>query len=412
MKDPEIIVIGGGIGCLCCAGLLAKAGKRVLILEAHTKPGGAAHAFNKNGYKFESGPSLLSGIGSWPTTNPLGQILKLQGQEVELVKYQDWNVQVPEGIFTIGVGDKRFNEKIKAISGDKAIKEWEVFLKAIKPIAAAMATLFENWFKPNAYLEYPKGGSESIVNALLNGIYSFGGELKLNSRVDEIIIDKNKASAVKLQNGKILNAEYIVSNADIWNTIKLLPQEVAKRWKRERSKTPKCESFLHIHLGFNAEGLGNIPIHSIWVDDWKKGIRAERNVVVLSIPSVADPSMAPPNKHILHGYTPSNEPWEFWENLRSKDENYKDLKEERCSIFWKPLENLIPDIKERCEIKMFGTPLTHRRFLNTTNGSYGSALSAAEGLFPGNKTPIKNLFLCGASTFPGIGIPQLLPVGH
>ncbi len=122
MRNQEIIVIGSGIGGLCCAGLLAKAWEKVLILEAHTKPGGAAHAFNQNGYKFESGPSLWSGIGSWLTTNPSGQILKVLGQEVELVKYQDWNVQVPEGIFTIGVGDKRFNEKTKAISGDKAIK--------------------------------------------------------------------------------------------------------------------------------------------------------------------------------------------------------------------------------------------------------------------------------------------------
>ena len=64
MKDPEIIVIESGIGGLCCAGLLAKAGKKVLILEAHTKPGGAAHALKKNGFKFESGPSRWSGIGN------------------------------------------------------------------------------------------------------------------------------------------------------------------------------------------------------------------------------------------------------------------------------------------------------------------------------------------------------------
>ena len=80
MKEFDIIVIGSGIGGLCCAGLLAKAGKRALILEAHTKPGGDSHAFKRNGYKFQFGPSLWSGIGSWPTTNPLGQILKSLGQ--------------------------------------------------------------------------------------------------------------------------------------------------------------------------------------------------------------------------------------------------------------------------------------------------------------------------------------------
>ncbi len=177
--------------------------------------------------------------------------------------------------------------------------------------AAAMATLFKDWFKPNAYLKYPIGGSESIVNALLNGIYSFGRELRLNSIVDEIIIENNHARGVTLQTGERLTAEHIVSNADIWRTIEFLPQEVATTWKIKRSNTPKCESFLHIHLGFNADGLKNLPIHSIWVRDWGKGIRAERNVVVLSIPSVVDPSMAPQNKHILHVYTPANEPWEL-----------------------------------------------------------------------------------------------------
>ena len=487
MKNPEIIVIGSGIGGLCCGGLLAKAGKKVLILEAHSRPGGAAHGFEKNGYKFESGPSLWSGIGTWPTTNPLGQVLKALNQKVELIKYSDWNVQIPEGDYTIGVGDKRFLDQINSISGKNATKEWEQFIQVIKPIgaaanaipllslnqnketvfqlikrskgllsnlksfkylggafgnlvddnlkdpflrnwvellcflisglskdetnAAAMATLFDDWFKPNAYLEYPKGGSESIVKALLNGIYSFGGELRLNSKVCKIIIKSNKAIGIELKNGEKIFADHIVSNADIWNTIDLIPKEISKRWVEKRSKTPKCNSFLHLHLGFNADGLENIPLHSIWVNDWSKGITAERNVVVLSIPSALDPTMSPPNKHVLHGYTPANEPWEKWKNLKLGSKEYEDTKEERCSVFWQPIKKLIPDIHERIEIKMLGTPLTHQRFLNTKDGSYGPALSAAKGLFPGNKTPIRNLLLCGSSTFPGIGIPPVAASG-
>ena len=487
MENPEVIVIGSGIGGLCCAGLLAKAGKKVLILEAHTKPGGAAHGFERNGYKFESGPSLWSGIGTWPTNNPLGQVLKALNQKVELIKYQDWNVQIPEGNYTIGVGDQRFIHQINSISGDDAIKEWETFLQVIKPIgaaanaipllalnqnketifqilkrskkllkhiksfkylkgtfgnlvdnnlddkflrnwvdllcflisgltkdetnAAAMATLFDDWFKPNAYLEYPKGGSESIVKALLNGLYSFGGELRLNSKVNKIIVKKNRAIGIELKSGEKIFSNHIVSNADIWNTLELIPKEVAYKWRSERAQTPKCNSFLHIHLGFKAEGLKNIPLHSIWVDDWSKGITAERNVVVLSIPSALDTTMAPANKHILHGYTPANEPWDKWKNLEIGSKEYEKTKEERGSVFWEPIKNLIPDIEERIEIKMIGTPLTHQRFLNTTHGSYGPALSAAEGLFPGNKTPIKNLVLCGSSTFPGIGIPPVAASG-
>ena len=80
-------------------------------------------------------------------------------------------------------------------------------------------------------------------------------------------------------------------------------------------------------------------------------------------------------------------------------------------MFWRVLERRIPDIRDRCELIMEGTPLTHSHFLNVHQGSYGPALSAAEGLFPGVMTPLANFWLCGASTFPGIGIPPVAASG-
>ena len=80
-------------------------------------------------------------------------------------------------------------------------------------------------------------------------------------------------------------------------------------------------------------------------------------------------------------------------------------------MFWRVLERTIPDIRDRCDLVMEGTPLTHSHFLNVSEGSYGPALSAAKGLFPGVTTPLENLWLCGASTFPGIGIPPVAASG-
>ena len=154
-----------------------------------------------------------------------------------------------------------------------------------------------------------------------------------------------------------------------------------------------------------------MPIHAIHVDNWERGITAERNIAVFSIPSVLDKEMAPKGKHVLHGYTPANEPWEIWEKLDPNKSTYKDLKDERCSIFINALRKIIPDIEERIDIKLLGTPLSHKKFTNTSCGSYGPAISAAKGLFPGCKTPIKNLFACGTSTFPGIGIPAVSASG-
>ena len=44
-------------------------------------------------------------------------------------------------------------------------------------------------------------------------------------------------------------------------------------------------------------------MHHIWVGDWAKGVTAEQNVVLTSIPSVIDPSLAPENSHVIHAYT-------------------------------------------------------------------------------------------------------------
>ena len=487
MTDYQVIIVGSGIGGLCCGSLLALSGKKVLICEAHTQAGGVAHSFKKKGYTFESGPSLWSGINKWPTNNPLGQILKLIDEEVELIKYKEWQVLVPEGNFRLEVGEIPFKNQIKLMRGNKSVQEWESFISEIKPLSqiinkipllsfspesinfsdvlnltskflpnikllprinkgfgdlvdchledpflrnwvdllsflisgmpmhdtntAAMATLFNEWFEPNSYLEYPKGGSESIVKALINGLKKNGGELKLLSRVKAINFKNNLATGVTLENGSNYSCETVVLNTDVWSSKKLIPQSITKKWKKHLLNPDKCDSFLHIHLGFNGKGLNNLPIHTINVDKWERGITAERNITVFSIPSVLDKNMAPNGKHVLHGYTPANEPWEIWETLDPNGLSYKNLKEERCSIFLNALKKIIPDIEERIEIKMLGTPLTHRKFTNTYCGSYGPAISAEKSLFPGSKTPIKNLFACGASTFPGIGIPAVAASG-
>lgn len=73
--EADIIVIGSGVGGLCCGGLLARYGQDVLVLESHNIPGGAAHAFKMKGYHFDSGPSLFSGLSSrGPQANPLAQV--------------------------------------------------------------------------------------------------------------------------------------------------------------------------------------------------------------------------------------------------------------------------------------------------------------------------------------------------
>ena len=487
MNDFDVVIIGSGIGGLCCGALLSLQGKKVVICETHSQPGGVAHSFNRGGYKFESGPSLWSGLDSISNTSPLGQILYLLDEQIEVKRYKGWKVLAPEAEFDLEVGDLPFRTKVKELRGDEALNQWDNFIKAVSPLSriidkmpllttspdnlniqemlnlsikflpeikhannlrkgfgeiankfltdpflknwvdllsflisgmsmddtntAAMATLFNEWFNPEAYLEYPIGGSESVVNALIKGFKKNGGELLLSSKIKKINFIKEFATGVTLENNVKINSKFVVTNCDIWNKQSLFPNQLIGKFNTKTFNVDKCKSFLHIHLGFDATNIRDLPIHTIWVDKWEKGITADRNIAVFSIPSVLDPNMSPKGKHVLHGYTPANEPWEIWENLNPHSLEYKKLKEERCEIFMEPLRKIIPDIDKRIEIKMLGTPLTHKRFTNTHCGSYGPAISAKKSLFPGYKTPFKNVFSCGASTFPGIGIPAVAASG-
>ena len=169
---------------------------------------------------------------------------------------------------------------------------------------------------------------------------------------------------------------------------------------------------MHLHLGIAAEGLpADLACHYIVVNDWAKGIDAPQNLVLISIPSVLDPSLAPPGKHTLHIYTPGNEPYNLWQGMTRSSSAYAEQKQARSAVMWQALERVIPDILQRTTLALTGTPLTHERYLRRDQGTYGPAIEAGKALFPGPKTPLKGLLCCGDSTFPGIGLPAVAASG-
>ena len=72
---------------------------------------------------------------------PLGQILRLLDEDIELIKYKGWLVDLPEGNFNLEVGEQAFKKQIKILRGEKTVAEWESFLSAIKPLSKIISEI-------------------------------------------------------------------------------------------------------------------------------------------------------------------------------------------------------------------------------------------------------------------------------
>jgi phytoene dehydrogenase-like protein len=90
-----------------------------------------------------------------------------------------------------------------------------------------------------------------------------------------------------------------------------------------------------------------------------------------------------------------------------KADGYLPLKEQKAEVLWRAIECVIPDVRERAQMKgsivQIGTPLTHRRYNQRFRGTYGPRNSPNKDIWElqGATTNIKGLLACGDTTFPG-----------
>ncbi|MFN3925850.1 MAG: carotenoid isomerase [Pseudanabaenaceae cyanobacterium] len=83
--DTDVVIVGAGIGGLITATQLAVKGIKVLVLEKYLIPGGSAGYFERNGYRFDVGASMIFGFGKQGTTNLLTRALQAVGVELETI---------------------------------------------------------------------------------------------------------------------------------------------------------------------------------------------------------------------------------------------------------------------------------------------------------------------------------------
>lgn len=256
---------------------------------------------------------------------------------------------------------------------------------------------------------FPKGGMHAITQSLFELAKNVGVTFQFNSPVEEILLQKNRASGVKV-GGKQYPADVVVSNMDIVPTYrKLLPQLAApeKTLKQERSS-----SALIFYWGIRKR-FPQLDLHNIFFsDDYRKEFAAifeEKNVlddptIYVNISSKEEPTDAPDgceNWFVMIN-VPSNTGQDWDEIIARSKEN----------ILKKLSRILGEDIRLLIEQEQLLEPRTIESKTSSYQGAlYGASSNSKFSAFlrhPNFKNKVKGLYFCGGSVHPGGGIPLCL----
>ena len=273
----------------------------------------------------------------------------------------------------------------------------------------------------------PKGGTGGISEAIGRAAAANGAEIRMEAPVAKITTRGGRATGVVLASGEELEADAILSSLDVRRTFVDLmePGSVDPEFEAEvrrfkfRGSSGKVNMALDALPSFTAlPGPGEHLRGAISIspsvddmerayDDAKYGHWSRKPYVDIVIPTLVDPSMAPPGKHVMSCFV-QYAPYQLAEGLGTWDDNreaFGDAVVNRIAEF-------APDLPSKILHRQVMTPLDIERTTGLTEGNIFQGELSLEQLFfsrpvPGwarFRTPIRDLWLCGSATHPGGGI--------
>ncbi len=263
---------------------------------------------------------------------------------------------------------------------------------------------------------FPKGGTGALVQGMVKLFEDIGGRIELNAEVASIEVSGARATGVRLHDGRVLNADCVASNADVVHTYANLlaqyPRGVKEgaRLKRKRFSN----SLFVIHFGLKRP-QPQLQHHTVCFgpryreliqEIFKGDALAEDFSLYLHAPCITDPSLAPPgcSSHYVLSPVPhlGNAPidWEI-EGPRYRDRIFEYLE-----------KYYMPGLREDLVTCRIFTPNDFRDELNAHLGSAFSlepVLQQSAWFRPHNRDAnLANVYLVGAGTHPGAGVPGVI----
>ena len=271
-----------------------------------------------------------------------------------------------------------------------------------------------------------RGGMGAISTAIASAFQSFGGEIKTNAGVSQILVEGGKAVGVALENGDEIRARVVVSNLDAKRTFTQimdkndLPPGIYERAKNFKirgssgkvnialSALPKFSNVpdnAYVNRG-GLEFTGSLETMERAYDCWKRGRFSDDPYIEGVIPSAWDPTVAPPGKHWMSNfiqYCPAelaDGPW-----TPEKRDLFGQTVIDKIARYSPGFKDLIVHMEVR-------TPHEIEQEIGLTEGNIFQGELTIDQLFfnrpfPGYaqyRMPLKNMYMCGSSTHPGGGV--------
>lgn len=264
-------------------------------------------------------------------------------------------------------------------------------------------------------VHYAVGGMGALVRGLVGLIEGQGGALRYSSPVKEIVVENGRARGVRLESGELLESDIVVSNADAaWTYGKLLGSTKRRRWTDAKLARARYSMSLFVWYFGTSRRYDDVSHHTMVLGPRYRGLLddifrrkhlADDCSLYLHRPTASDPSLAPPGCDAFYVLAPvphldSGTDW------RAAAEPYRQAVQQRLE------STVLPGLGESLATSLMLTPLDFRDRLSSMKGA---AFALEPQLFqsawfrPHNQSEeVRGLYLVGAGTHPGAGLPGVV----
>ena len=264
-------------------------------------------------------------------------------------------------------------------------------------------------------VHFALGGTGRLVEGLAGLIEGQGGSLRCNEEVREIVVKNGVACGVRTASGETIDADVVVSNADsAWTYRHLLPSSARSRWTDRRIERARYSMSLFVwYFGTNRK-YPEVPHHTILLgprykellkDIFDRKVLADDFSLYLHRPTATDTSLAPAGCDAFYVLSPVP-------HLQSGVDWKVTAEKYRRAIARELDQTMLPDLESHIVSSHMLTPQDFQDRLSSFRGAaFGlePILTQSAWFRPHNKSEdIANLYLVGAGTHPGAGLPGVL----